>query len=216
MIRLVNNPANDLLAPFPWGEGQNLLREALLVADHTSHHLGELIVIRRLLAAWPAEIAGLRKTKSTRPSSASISPLHRTYSAAALLGGRGHFFHHGQHQFAVAIVQVRGVAPDLRKEAHFLLVHLRCRPRRRVRGIGGKELAEWQCPWQRLFWLACREKGWCDRFPRARDSSATAQCASRYLLATSLSATGNYEWFRQYSFALVIFWLKLQRSELAA
>jgi hypothetical protein len=55
MIRLVNNPANDLLAPFPWGEGQNLLREALLVADHTSHHLGELIVIRRLLAAWPAK-----------------------------------------------------------------------------------------------------------------------------------------------------------------
>jgi hypothetical protein len=55
MIRLVNNPANDLLAPFSWGEGQNLFREALLVADHTSHHLGELIVIRRLLAAWPAK-----------------------------------------------------------------------------------------------------------------------------------------------------------------
>ncbi|MGA2961406.1 MAG: DinB family protein [Candidatus Korobacteraceae bacterium] len=55
MIRLVDNPANDLLAPFPWGEGQNLLREVLLVADHTSHHLGELIVIRRLLAAWPAK-----------------------------------------------------------------------------------------------------------------------------------------------------------------
>jgi len=55
MIRLVNDPANDLLAPFPWGDGQNLLREALLVADHTSHHLGELIVIRRLLGAWPAQ-----------------------------------------------------------------------------------------------------------------------------------------------------------------
>jgi hypothetical protein len=55
MIRLVDDPANDLLATFPWGEGQNLLREALLVADHTSHHLGELIVIRRLLGAWPPQ-----------------------------------------------------------------------------------------------------------------------------------------------------------------
>jgi hypothetical protein len=44
-----------LLAPFYWGEGQNLFSEALLVADHTSHHLGELIVIRRLLVAWPAK-----------------------------------------------------------------------------------------------------------------------------------------------------------------
>ena len=55
MIRLVSDPANDLLTAFPWGEGQNLLRESLLVADHTSHHLGELIVIRRLLGAWPAK-----------------------------------------------------------------------------------------------------------------------------------------------------------------
>jgi DinB superfamily len=55
MIRLVSDPANDLLTTFPWGEEQNLLRETLLVADHTSHHLGELIVIRRLLGAWPAK-----------------------------------------------------------------------------------------------------------------------------------------------------------------
>jgi len=55
MVRLVNDPKNDLLTPFPWGDGQNLLREALLVADHNSHHLGELIVIRRLLGAWPAK-----------------------------------------------------------------------------------------------------------------------------------------------------------------
>ena len=55
MVRLVKDPANDLLEPFSWGEGQNLLREALLVADHNSHHLGELIVIRRLLGAWPAK-----------------------------------------------------------------------------------------------------------------------------------------------------------------
>jgi hypothetical protein len=42
----------DLVASFPWGDGQNLLREALLLADHTAYHLGELIVLRRLLGTW--------------------------------------------------------------------------------------------------------------------------------------------------------------------
>jgi len=51
-IALIENPNSDLLKPFRWGDGQNLLREALLVADHTSYHLGELIVLRRLLGAW--------------------------------------------------------------------------------------------------------------------------------------------------------------------
>ena len=42
----------DLVEPFPWGDGQNLLREALLIADHEAYHTGELIVTRRLLGAW--------------------------------------------------------------------------------------------------------------------------------------------------------------------
>ena len=42
----------DLVEPFPWGDGQNLLREALLIADHEAYHTGELIVARRLLGAW--------------------------------------------------------------------------------------------------------------------------------------------------------------------
>jgi hypothetical protein len=41
-----------LVAPFAWGDGQSLLREALLVADHDAYHLGELVVVRRLLGAW--------------------------------------------------------------------------------------------------------------------------------------------------------------------
>jgi uncharacterized damage-inducible protein DinB len=41
-----------LVEPFAWGEGQTLLREALLIADHDAYHTGELIVIRRLLGAW--------------------------------------------------------------------------------------------------------------------------------------------------------------------
>ena len=50
---LVADPTQDLFAPFPWGEGQTLLREGLLIADHTSYHLGQLIVVRRLRGAWP-------------------------------------------------------------------------------------------------------------------------------------------------------------------
>lgn len=42
----------DLFEPFPWGQGQTLMREALLIADHESYHLGELLVTRRLLGAW--------------------------------------------------------------------------------------------------------------------------------------------------------------------
>ncbi len=43
-----------LHTPFPWAgkPDQTLLREALLIADHTSYHTGELIVLRRLLGAW--------------------------------------------------------------------------------------------------------------------------------------------------------------------
>jgi uncharacterized damage-inducible protein DinB len=42
----------DLGAKIPHGNGQTYLRELLLVADHTSHHLGQLILVRRLLGAW--------------------------------------------------------------------------------------------------------------------------------------------------------------------
>ncbi len=51
---LVSNPANDLYRKLPWGDGQNLLREALLISDHNAYHVGELVLVRRLLGAWPA------------------------------------------------------------------------------------------------------------------------------------------------------------------
>lgn len=50
--KLVLKPGTDLAKPFRWGTGQNLLREALLVADHNAYHVGELIVLRRLLGVW--------------------------------------------------------------------------------------------------------------------------------------------------------------------
>lgn len=52
-VKLVQT--KDLLAPFAWGDGQNLLREALLIADHTAYHVGELLVLRRLLGAWKSK-----------------------------------------------------------------------------------------------------------------------------------------------------------------
>jgi hypothetical protein len=53
MIALVKDPSTDLMAPIPHGDGQTILREALLVADHNAYHLGQLVLIRRLLKAWP-------------------------------------------------------------------------------------------------------------------------------------------------------------------
>ena len=52
MQDLVAARSSDLLAPIPHGDGQTLLREALLVADHNSHHLGQLIMLRQLLGIW--------------------------------------------------------------------------------------------------------------------------------------------------------------------
>jgi hypothetical protein len=52
MQDLVANPKTDLYARIPWGEGQTVLREALLLADHNAYHLGQLIDVRRLLGAW--------------------------------------------------------------------------------------------------------------------------------------------------------------------
>lgn len=49
---LIMKPEADLFKPFRWGNGQNLLREALLIADHNAYHIGELIVLRRLLGIW--------------------------------------------------------------------------------------------------------------------------------------------------------------------
>jgi DinB superfamily len=53
MVRLVQNPKTDLFAKIPHGEGQTILREALVLADHNSYHLGQLVDLRRALGAWP-------------------------------------------------------------------------------------------------------------------------------------------------------------------
>jgi hypothetical protein len=52
MQQLVADPTTDLFAKIPWGDGQNVLREALLVTDHNAYHLAQLVDIRRVLGAW--------------------------------------------------------------------------------------------------------------------------------------------------------------------
>ncbi len=54
MISMVMDFDNSLYKPFPHGNGQNLLREAMLVANHNAYHIGQIIVVRRLLGSWPA------------------------------------------------------------------------------------------------------------------------------------------------------------------
>ena len=55
MIELVKNSRTDLFAKIPHGDGQTILRQALVLADHNSYHLGQLVDLRRALGAWPAE-----------------------------------------------------------------------------------------------------------------------------------------------------------------
>lgn len=53
MVRLVKSPRTDLYAKIPHGQGQTILREALLLADHNSYHLGQIVDLRRALGIWP-------------------------------------------------------------------------------------------------------------------------------------------------------------------
>ena len=55
MEKLVADSSTDLLAKIPHGDGQTILREALVLADHNAYHLGQLVMLRRLLGAWDKE-----------------------------------------------------------------------------------------------------------------------------------------------------------------
>jgi hypothetical protein len=50
--KLISDPSNDLLAKLPHGDGQTLLREALLVIDHNGYHVGQLVMLRVQLGIW--------------------------------------------------------------------------------------------------------------------------------------------------------------------
>jgi hypothetical protein len=52
LCALVADKSTDLFAKIPHGDGQTILREALLAADHNAYHLGEVVLLRRILGAW--------------------------------------------------------------------------------------------------------------------------------------------------------------------
>ncbi|MEO6287816.1 MAG: DinB family protein [Dyadobacter sp.] len=52
LFDLLNDNKNDLFSPLPWGSGQTLLRETMLIADHNAYHTAEIIIARRLLKSW--------------------------------------------------------------------------------------------------------------------------------------------------------------------
>jgi uncharacterized damage-inducible protein DinB len=52
MKRLATQGSLDVTKPIPWGEGQTYLRCILLAIDHTSYHVGQMVIVRRLLGAW--------------------------------------------------------------------------------------------------------------------------------------------------------------------
>jgi DinB superfamily len=52
MTELVADKSTDLFARIPHGEGQTVLREALVLADHNAYHLGQFVQLRRFLGAW--------------------------------------------------------------------------------------------------------------------------------------------------------------------
>lgn len=55
LVEIVRDPATDLFAPIPWGEGgHNVLREVLIVGEHNAYHTGELAIMRGVLGLWPA------------------------------------------------------------------------------------------------------------------------------------------------------------------
>lgn len=52
MKDLVADPGTDLFAKIPWGSGQTILREAMLVADHNAYHVGQIVTVRQGLGVW--------------------------------------------------------------------------------------------------------------------------------------------------------------------
>lgn len=52
MRKLIRDPQNNLQKPFAHGEGQTLFKEAMLIVDHNAYHIGQMVLIRRLLGSW--------------------------------------------------------------------------------------------------------------------------------------------------------------------
>ena len=52
MQDIIKDTSNDLFAKIPHGTGQTILREALLIAEHNAYHIGQLVMLRKVLGIW--------------------------------------------------------------------------------------------------------------------------------------------------------------------
>lgn len=52
---MVEDTEADLTGDLPHAPGYSLLREILLVCDHTAYHTGEFAILRQVMGTWPAE-----------------------------------------------------------------------------------------------------------------------------------------------------------------
>jgi hypothetical protein len=52
MGKLIRDPKNNVQQAFPHGDGQTLFREAMLIVDHNAYHIGQIVLVRRLLGSW--------------------------------------------------------------------------------------------------------------------------------------------------------------------
>ena len=52
MKELVLNSDVDLHENIPHGTGQTILREAMLIADHNAYHLGQMVLLMKMLGSW--------------------------------------------------------------------------------------------------------------------------------------------------------------------
>lgn len=52
LVKIIDNPKTDLFAKIRWGDGQTILREILLVADHNAYHIGEFAIMRQVMNTW--------------------------------------------------------------------------------------------------------------------------------------------------------------------
>lgn len=56
MRALMADPATDLFAPIPHGDGQTVLREAMLVADHNAYHLGQIVLLQKMMSGTERDV----------------------------------------------------------------------------------------------------------------------------------------------------------------
>ena len=55
LVDLVNDPTTGLYAKIPWGEGQTIMREIMVVTDHNAYHIGEFAIMRQAMKTWGAD-----------------------------------------------------------------------------------------------------------------------------------------------------------------